>query len=423
MLPDHELLRRIAESTAPHVGEAFLRAFVGELAGIMGVAVAFISQNVDRPATKARTLVCWQNGEPGADFEYVIDGGPCAGVYRGEAVAFPCNLAEHFTVHQQTGLQSYLGLPLTDNGEVVGGLTVLDHRPIEDLERRFDVIRIFAARAEAELRRMRLEAQREDLIRALTQSNRHLAWQHDIIGRANRFKTQMLGMAAHDLKNPLNIVLSHAEFIALEAENPLPDATALTTIRDDAQAIALTVQRMRALIDQLLVNAREQTAELQLTPTGVDLVALAQRIQAENLPLAAKKHQQLSLSAPASQIVEGDAERLREALDNLVSNAIKYSPPGQPIALSISVQPNVVEFAVTDRGPGLTNDERNRLFQPFSQGSAKPTAQESSTGLGLSIVRMVVELHGGSVGVDSDGPGTGSRFWLRLPLHAAATPG
>jgi signal transduction histidine kinase len=110
-----------------------------------------------------------------------------------------------------------------------------------------------------------------------------------------------------------------------------------------------------------------------------------------------------------------DTDRIREAIDNLVSNAIKYSPIGGRISVVVSHQDNSIVIRVTDEGAGLSPEDLGRLFGRFQRLSAKPTAGESSTGLGLSIVKRIVDMHGGEITADSDGPGTGSTFTITLP--------
>jgi signal transduction histidine kinase len=111
---------------------------------------------------------------------------------------------------------------------------------------------------------------------------------------------------------------------------------------------------------------------------------------------------------------------LREAVDNLVSNAIKYTPVGGRMELSMSVDDGGIAISVKDEGPGLSTDDMARLFGRFQRLTAKPTGGESSTGLGLSIVKRIVELHGGSVSAESDGPGRGATFIIRLPMATAS---
>jgi signal transduction histidine kinase len=110
-----------------------------------------------------------------------------------------------------------------------------------------------------------------------------------------------------------------------------------------------------------------------------------------------------------------DADRIREAIDNLVSNAIKYSPIGGKIALLITGDADYVRISISDEGPGLSPEDLDRLFGRFQRLSAKPTGGESSTGLGLSIVKRIIDMHGGEVNADSPGPGRGAIFTILLP--------
>ena len=110
-----------------------------------------------------------------------------------------------------------------------------------------------------------------------------------------------------------------------------------------------------------------------------------------------------------------DSDRMREAIDNLVSNAIKYSPIGGAIALAVSGDGVNVSIRVTDEGAGLLPEDRDRLFGRFQRLSAKPTGGESSTGLGLSIVKRIVDMHGGEITAESPGPGAGATFTITLP--------
>jgi signal transduction histidine kinase len=114
-----------------------------------------------------------------------------------------------------------------------------------------------------------------------------------------------------------------------------------------------------------------------------------------------------------------DPDRMREAVDNLVSNAIKYSPAGGNIELSMTADKEGAVIVVRDEGAGLSQEDMSRLFGRFQRLSAKPTGGESSTGLGLSIVRRIIELHGGSIDADSQGPGRGAAFTIRLPVIPA----
>jgi signal transduction histidine kinase len=131
--------------------------------------------------------------------------------------------------------------------------------------------------------------------------------------------------------------------------------------------------------------------------------------------LATNKQQTMTVSAPPNFVTMCDADRMREAIDNLISNAIKYSPIGGKISVVVNHEQNKTIIRVADEGAGLSPEDLGRLFGRFQRLSAKPTAGESSTGLGLSIVKRIIDMHGGQVTAESGGPGQGSTFAVVLP--------
>jgi Signal transduction histidine kinase len=130
----------------------------------------------------------------------------------------------------------------------------------------------------------------------------------------------------------------------------------------------------------------------------VDISVLVQEVAEANRPLAARKEQTTNVVAPPNHVAMCDADRIREAIDNLVSNAVKYSPIGGAIDLLVARQDDGIVVEVRDQGAGLSPEDISRLFGRFQRLSAKPTAGETSTGLGLSIVKRIVDLHGGRIG-------------------------
>src|SRR5215470_1736348 len=137
-------------------------------------------------------------------------------------------------------------------------------------------------------------------------------------------------------------------------------------------------------------------------------------------PSAVNKQQTINVSAPPNFVTMCDADRIREAIDNLVSNAIKYSPIGGKITVCVTHEgPNTL-IRISDQGAGLSPEDLGRLFGRFQRLSAKPTAGESSTGLGLSIVKRIIDMHGGHVTAQSPGPGQGSTFTVTLPATEAS---
>src|SRR5436305_13494992 len=131
----------------------------------------------------------------------------------------------------------------------------------------------------------------------------------------------------------------------------------------------------------------------------------------------------MSLAIADRLMSRGDPDRLREALDNIIGNAVKYSPLGGEIAVAVSDEAGEPVIRVSDSGPGFAPEDMDRMFGRFQRLSAKPTGGESSTGLGLSITKRILELHAGEISVEGNNGGDGSTFVLRLkPAADASTP-
>ena len=247
--------------------------------------------------------------------------------------------------------------------------------------------------------------------RALMQANRRLSAQWLRLQRANGFKNDILGTVAHDLKNPLGVILGRTEMLTeLIATGASRDGvtTQIEHIRDAAK-------RLTSMVDHLISDAMADAFDITIRREPVDIAALVREVAEANQPLALNKQQVIAVSAPPHLSTMCDIDRIREAIDNLLSNAIKYSPIGGRITVNAADDGDNTFIAVTDEGAGLSPEDLGRLFGRFQRLSAKPTAGESSTGLGLSIVKRIVDMHGGEVTAKSDGPGSGSTFTITLP--------
>jgi signal transduction histidine kinase len=247
--------------------------------------------------------------------------------------------------------------------------------------------------------------------RALMQANRRLSAQWLRLQRANGFKNEILGTVAHDLKNPLGVILGRTEMltelISTEASRD-SIASQIDHIRD-------ATKRLTSMVDHLISDAMADAFDITIRREPVDIAALVSEVADANQPLAVNKQQTITISAPPNIVTMCDTDRIREAIDNLVSNAIKYSPIGGKIAVLVSHEEDNTVIRVADEGAGLSPEDLGRLFGRFQRLSAKPTAGESSTGLGLSIVKRIIDMHGGEVTANSNGPGQGSTFTIVLP--------
>lgn len=260
----------------------------------------------------------------------------------------------------------------------------------------------------------RLEQRVEERTRELTLANERLATQWDRLRRANTFKREIIGTVAHDLKNPLGVVMGRSEMLKdIISSAPLRDDLA----REQIAHIEDSGRRMITMVDSLLADAMEDAMDINLRIAEFDLAGLVRQVVETSRPLAAGKQQTLSVTAPGRLPARADYDRLWEAVENLVSNAIKYTPTGGRIDVSITPAGAEAVLVVRDTGLGLSPEDLGRLFGRFQRLSAKPTAGESSTGLGLSIVKKIVDLHGGRVSAESEGPQKGTTFNVVLPLQ------
>jgi signal transduction histidine kinase len=247
--------------------------------------------------------------------------------------------------------------------------------------------------------------------RALMQANRRLSAQWLRLQRANGFKNEILGTVAHDLKNPLGVILGRTEMLAelIAAESSRDNITLqVNHIRD-------ATKRLTSMVDHLISDAMADAFDITIRREPVDIAALVAEVADANQPLAVNKEQSISVSATPNLTTTCDTDRMREAIDNLISNAIKYSPIGGKISVVVGKESDDIMISVADEGAGLSPEDIGRLFGRFQRLSAKPTAGESSTGLGLSIVKRIVDMHGGGVRANSAGPGQGSTFTITLP--------
>jgi signal transduction histidine kinase/ligand-binding sensor domain-containing protein len=225
---------------------------------------------------------------------------------------------------------------------------------------------------------------------------------------ADHVKTEVLAIAAHDLKTPLQSILGFSELVSGECAPGSPAAGYTSFISSGAG-------RMLQIVESLLDMTALDEGRLVPSWAPVDMGLVAAKVVESIRSSAERKQQRLTLRAEPSLLVDGDEDRLAQVVDNLVSNAVKYSPPGSSIEVEVSRSAEGVCLSVRDDGPGLGESDLARVFGRFQRLSARPTGDESSTGLGLYIVKRLVELHRGRVRAESEGPGRGARFVVVLP--------
>jgi len=233
---------------------------------------------------------------------------------------------------------------------------------------------------------------------------------------ASHLKDEFLAMVSHEIRTPLNAVLGWARMLESKQLPPERAEHAIAAIGRSASVLA-------HMIDDLLDTSRILKGSIRLALRSVDLAAVAQGALDAMRPLAAIKNVHVAFDAAAgSRTVSGDADRLQQVIWNLLANAIKFTPDGGRVDVFIDSANDHVEVRVVDTGCGISSDFLPHVFERFRQPEDATTQRHTGLGLGLGIVRQLVELHGGTVHAASPGVGHGATFTVRLPMAAGSGP-
>lgn len=230
---------------------------------------------------------------------------------------------------------------------------------------------------------------------------------------ANRLKDEFLATVSHELRTPLNAIIGWTHMLRSSALNEATVARAIETIARNAKAQA-------QLVEDILDVSRVITGKLRLNIAPVDAAAII-NAAIDSVQLAAEaKDVQLAVTLdPSARHVAGDSSRLQQIVWNLLSNAIKFTPQGGRVEVGLERADANVQIRVSDTGCGISRDFLPFIFDRFRQADGSSTRSYGGLGLGLAIVRHLVELHGGTVAAESAGEGSGTTFTIRLPLAPA----
>jgi signal transduction histidine kinase len=225
----------------------------------------------------------------------------------------------------------------------------------------------------------------------------------------------VLATVAHELRGPLTALAQSSELLAEDFLHLDPEQ-----IKSMLGAMHRRTLWLQGLVENLLCAATIREGRLQLFRQSLSLSDLLADVDAVVGPLLAQREQRLRVRLSQSMPeVLADSRRLGQVLINLILNASKFSTPKTPIDLTISMRNDEVRVSVADRGPGVSTDQMQRLFEPYYRSPATSDSGKDGVGLGLSIVKSIVEAHGGAVGIESR-RGGGARFWFSLPTARPA---
>jgi signal transduction histidine kinase len=228
---------------------------------------------------------------------------------------------------------------------------------------------------------------------------------------SDRLKDEFVALISHDLRTPLTSIMGYVE-LALEDVGPALDDER----RGYLEVVSRSSERLLRLVDDLLFVARLQAGRLVLTRSQLDLAVIAAQAVEEARPRAEGKQLGLVFSGTGEVPLEGDRGRLFQLLDNLISNAIKFTPEGGQIEVSARATPDGGVLEVSDTGIGLASGEAEQVFERFFRSSRVVAQQVPGTGLGLFISRAIVEAHGGTIAAASRNGG-GTAFRVALPAR------
>ena len=229
---------------------------------------------------------------------------------------------------------------------------------------------------------------------------------------ANRAKSQFLANMSHELRTPLNAILGYAELVREEAEE-----RGLKEFTPDLERIGAAGRHLLTLINDVLDLSKIEAGKIELVTASFPVRRVVDDVRATVEPLVARKSNTLTVSCPdAVGTMHSDETRIRQVLFNLLSNASKFTERGT-ITLDVSRTGDLMTFAVSDTGIGMTPEQQDRLFEAFVQADASIAARFGGTGLGLAISRRLCRLMGGDIGVSSE-IGRGTTFTVRLPATA-----
>ncbi|HEX7446528.1 MAG TPA: ATP-binding protein, partial [Pirellulales bacterium] len=299
---------------------------------------------------------------------------------------------EHLRLLRELGLRSYMCVPLKGRAKLLGVITFVS----AESRRRY---------APRDL------AFAEELASRATIAIEN-ATLYSELREADRLKDEFLAMLAHELRNPLAPIRNTLYIL----KQPSSDESLARQVLDIAER---QVHHMARLLDDLLDVSRISRGRIELRKEPLDLTAVVNRSVEALRPLFEQGRHELTVSLPPSSLrVEGDATRLEQVLTNLLNNAAKYTDAGGRIWVTIERQGNDAVVRVRDSGVGIAPDMLPRVFDLFVQAERRLDRSQGGVGIGLTLVRKLVELHGGRVGAHSEGVGRGSEFVVSLPAMA-----
>ncbi len=299
-------------------------------------------------------------------------------------------------VHK-AGYRGLLAIPLLREARLIGGLIVRRLAPGEFPPRVVDTLQTFAAQSVVAIHNAQLFREIEHKSREIEIANKH--------------KSEFLANMSHELRTPLNAILGFSELIVDNIYGEVPEK-----IKEVLARVGKNGRHLLNLINDVLDLSKIEAGRLTLSLNDYSIQDVIQTVLTSVEALALEKNLDLKATVPKDlDTGKGDEQRIAQVMLNFLGNAIKFTEKGQ-VSLEASVDNQFFLITVSDTGPGISEDDQQKIFMEFQQADTSSTRKKGGTGLGLSISKKIVEMHGGLIGVDST-LGKGSRFWFSLPIR------
>ncbi len=253
-----------------------------------------------------------------------------------------------------------------------------------------------------------LERRIEERTVRLAELNKELAQRNEELARANHLKSEFLARMSHELRTPMNAIIGFSDLLAEEPEGPLNEE-----YRRYIKHINEGARHLLQLINDILDLSKIEAGRLELFPTGFRAAEALEEVMSVIRPLAQIKHIVIENRVAANVQINADRTRFKQVLYNLLSNAVKFTPEKGRVWIEALNSGERVFFTVADTGNGIAPEEHENIFNEFHQVAKTTRGVKEGTGLGLAITRRLIEMHGGSISVESK-PGNGSRFIFSL---------
>ncbi|MBF2066860.1 MAG: GAF domain-containing sensor histidine kinase [Calothrix sp. C42_A2020_038] len=401
-------LLKVTQGVANDTGEVFFHALVQHFTEVLDVDYSYIGLVVNYEEEAIQTVSACAHGQIIENFSYLLRDTPCHQVIQQRQICcYPRGVQALFPnapLLAPLGIESYIAIPFFDlTDRPIGLLGVMDSKPLTNIQLAESLLTVFALRIGTEVERQKTEEKQIEII-AREQQARQIA------ETANQLKDEFLAVLSHELRTPLNPILGWVNLLRTRSFNATQTAIALETIERNAQSLT-------HLIEDLIDISRLMQGKLSLNIAPINLATIINgAIDTLHLAAASKSIKIQTQIEPNIPQVDGDAVRLTQVVWNLISNALKFTPEGGQINVELKLMDAQVQIQVSDTGKGISRDFLPHVFDYFRTSDGTTTRQFGGLGLGLAIVRQIVELHGGTVNAESFGEGQGSCFTVKIPI-------